>query len=315
MPCFRPLAGWRSRERNPRSGKRSIVFNAQQAHMDQPVTLPCGQCIGCRLERSRQWAIRCAHEATLWERNCFLTLTYDNDHLPSDGSLVKSDFQAFMKDLRHAVFRRRRKFWTWNPIITSDRKKSVRYFHCGEYGESLGRPHYHACMFNLDFSDKKLWKKSAGGDLYVSETLNEIWGKGYCVIGAVTFDSAAYVARYIAKKITGDQAEAHYQGKLPEYTTMSRRPGIGKGWYEKYVTDCYPSDSVISRGREMKPPKYYDKQFELDSPKAFASVKNKRKAMTLEPWDPENSPARLLVKEKVQLLNLQSLTRSYENES
>jgi len=296
MACFRPLNGWRSRERNPKSGKRSIVFTMQQAHPDLPVTLACGQCIGCRLERSRQWAVRCVHEASLHERNCFVTLTYDRDHLPIDGSLDLRHFQLFMKKVRKEF------------------GKGVRYFHCGEYGEKLGRPHYHACLFNLDFVDKTLWKKSDGGDLYVSETLNRLWGQGYCILGNVTFDSAAYVARYIAKKITGEAAADHYKGKMPEYTTMSRRPGIAHAWLDRYLSDTYPSDSVIMRGKEFRPPKYYDRQFELDSPEEFAKLKHKRKAEMLEPWDPENSTSRMVVKEKVQTLNLKSLKRSYEHE-
>lgn len=297
MPCFRPLSGWRSSAVNPKSGKRSIVFNAQKAFMDMPVTLPCGQCIGCRLERSRQWAIRCVHEASLHPDNCFITLTYNDRNLPKDGSLNKKHFQDFMKRLRKAF------------------PQKLRYFHCGEYGEQLGRPHYHACVFNLRFPDQKLYRKLESGDLYVSDMLNEIWGQGFCILGSVTFDSAAYVARYIAKKITGDQAEAHYAGKLPEYTTMSRRPGIGKDWFEKFKSDCYPSDSVIMRGKEFHPPKYYDRQFELDSPVDFAKLKNKRKSEILDPWDWENSPSRLATKEKVQLLNLKALKRSYENET
>jgi len=308
MPCFRPLHGWRG-PRNP-SGKRSIVFSGKHADFTSPVTVPCGRCIGCRLERSRQWAIRCVHEATLYDHNLFLTLTYNDKHLPSDLSLRKSHFQSFMKDLRHAVFRKRRRYWTWDPRIISDRRQKLRYFHCGEYGEQLGRPHYHACVFNFNLSDKKLWKKTSGGDLYVSETLNEIWGKGFCVVGSVTFDSAAYVARYITKKITGEAAEVHYGGKQPEYTTMSK--GIGRGWYERYKTDTYPSDTVIMRGKEMQPPKFYDKRFELDSPEIFAKVKAQRLADLPPPWDPELGSARMAVKEKVQELNLKSLNRSYE---
>lgn len=297
MPCFRPLSGWRSSAINPKSGKRSITFTAQKAFRDMPVTVPCGQCIGCRLERSRQWAIRCVHEASLYENNSFITLTYDNEHLPKDGSLNKKHYQDFMKRLRKAY------------------SQKIRYFHCGEYGEQLGRPHYHACLFNFDAPDKKLWKPSEGGDLYVSEKLNEIWGQGFCILGAVTFDSAAYVSRYIAKKITGDKAEGHYGPKLPEYTTMSRRPGIGKGWFEKYKTDCYPSDSVVMRGKEFLPPKYYDKQFEIDSPEEFAKLKHKRKASAPDQLDPEYGTLRMAVKEKVQVLNLKSLKRSYENET
>lgn len=296
MPCFRPLEGYRARTPN-KTGKYSVVFNVRDGYHDLPIKLPCGQCIGCRLERSRQWAIRCVHEAQLHDHNSFITLTYDPENLPKSGSLIKKDFQDFMKRLRKHF---------------SDTK--IRYFHCGEYGENLGRPHYHACLFNLDFTDKKLWKQSDGGNLYVSETLSTIWGKGLCVTGAVTFDSAAYVARYITKKITGELSEAHYQGRLPEYTTMSRRPGIGKNWYTKFQSDTYPSDSVISRGREMKPPKYYDKLFELDSPSEFVKVKRIRKAGATAAEDhPDNSSARLRVRELVQELNLkQRLKRSYE---
>lgn len=296
MPCFRPLEGWRSRERNPKSGKRSIVFNMQQAHVDMPVTLPCGQCIGCRLERSRQWAIRCVHEATLHDHSSFLTLTYRPENLPPGGTLVKKDFQDFMKKLRKAV------------------GQKIRYFHCGEYGEQFGRPHYHAAIFGWDPSDKKPWKKSGDHQLYTSEFLDERWGLGRCVVGALSFDSAAYVARYITKKITGENAEAHYQGRLPEYTTMSRRPGIAHGWFEKWKSDTYPSDTVIMRGKEFHPPKYYDRQFELDSPEDFCKMKQKRKAAILEPWHPENSSSRLRVKEEVQRLNLKAMKRSYENE-
>lgn len=296
MPCFRPLKGYRSSTVNP-SGKRSIVFNIREGFQDLPVTLPCGRCIGCRLERSRQWAIRCVHEASLYESNSFITLTYAPIHLPPSGTLIKKHFQDFMKRLRKSY------------------SEKIRYFHCGEYGESLGRPHYHACLFNLDFADKYLWKQTPGGPLYVSESLNEIWGKGFCVVGDVTFDSAAYVARYITKKITGEPAEAHYNGKLPEYTTMSRRPGIGRGWYEKFRVDTYPSDSVISRQREMKPPKFYDKLFEVDFPLDFAKVKNNRMRTGKElELHPDNSSARLAVRETVQELHLkQSLKRSYEN--
>jgi len=294
MACFRPIPAWRSNTVNPETGKRGITFTFKDAYADMQITLPCGQCIGCRLERSRQWAMRCVHEASLYERNCFITLTYDNEHLPGDGSLNKKHFQDFMKRLRKAV------------------GSGVRYFHCGEYGEQLGRPHYHACLFNYDFPDKKLWKKSEGGDLYVSENLNELWGSGYCILGDVTFDSAAYVARYITKKITGDRAEAHYRGKQPEYTTMSRRPGIGFEWFVKWASDCYPSDTVIMRGKEMRPPKFYDNKFELTNPEEFAYVKNERLKKAREPWDEENSPARQLTKERVQIANLNHLKRSYE---
>ena len=249
MTCFSPLKGYKSSEINPATGKRSLVFTPREGYYDLPIKVPCGQCIGCRLERSRQWAIRCVHEASLHDRNCFLTLTYDDYHVPLDGSLNKAHFQNFMKRLR-------KKYGV-----------GIRYFHCGEYGEKFQRPHYHAIIFNHDFSDKYLWSSKLGNDLYRSESLEGLWPYGHSSIGDVTFESAAYVARYITKKITGKEAEQHYEycnkltGEItqrqPEYVTMSRRPGIAKGWFDKYTTDVYPSDNIVIRGKKMKPPKYY----------------------------------------------------------
>lgn len=294
MPCYRPLKGYRGREVNPATGKRSIVFRMRDGYYDMPVTLPCGQCIGCRLERSRQWAIRCTHEASLHERNCFITLTYDDAHLPPDHSLNVKHYQDFMKRLRFRF------------------GEGIRFFHCGEYGEQFGRPHYHACLFNFDFEDKKLWKEVRGNKLYTSEALQELWPQGFSTIGDVTFESAAYVARYITKKITGEKAEAHYNGRKPEYTTMSRRPGIAKGWFDKYTSDVYPSDFVVLRGKKMRPPKFYDRQFEIAFPSDFAKLKRRRisSAKKLELVD-----QRLAVREEVQMLRFKLLKRGFENEN
>ena len=170
----------------------------------------------------------------MYDENCFITLTYDDDNLHSGGSLVKADFQKFMKRLR-------KKFGS-----------GVRYYHCGEYGEKNGRPHHHACLFNFRFPDCEpldiAGRSSDLPPLYVSRSLLELWPFGLHTIGVVTFDSAAYVARYVMKKITGDKAASHYNGRLPEYTTMSRRPGIGRAWYDKFKSDCYPSDELVIRG-------------------------------------------------------------------
>ena len=245
MPCYKPLVGWRSRELTEK-GKRKIVFNPSKGFLDLRETIPCGQCIGCRLERSRQWAIRCVHEASLHKDNCFITLTYNNENLPKDGSLILKDFQDFMKRLRH-------KFGS-----------GIRFFHCGEYGEKFKRPHYHACLFGLSLPDRRLHSQSNGHKLYVSEILNELWQhKGYAIIGELTFESAAYVARYITKKITGEPAKEHYEGicevtgeitkRKPEYTTMSRRPGIASDWFKKYKSDVYPGDFVVLRNKKLKP--------------------------------------------------------------
>lgn len=275
MPCFCPLTGYRSRVVGA-SGKRAVVFDVRSGFADLPVTVPCGQCAGCRLERSRQWAVRCMHEASLHDENCFVTLTYADEHLPANGSLDKRDFQRFMKRLRKRFPGER-----------------IRYYHAGEYGEVNGRPHYHACLFGFDFPDKVVWSVRRGFTVFRSPVLEVLWPFGQSELGSVTFESAAYVARYIMKKVLGPGAEEYYRtvdletgetGSVErEYTTMSRggrggAGGIGKGWFDKYMSDVYPSDQVVLRGAVMKPPRFYDGQFELVDPGAMRAVKRARLA-------------------------------------
>lgn len=306
MPCYHPLLGYRSLSINP-SGKRSIVFNKNQGFADMPVELPCGQCIGCRLDRSRQWAIRCVHEASLYENNCFITLTYNDENLPKDNSLCVEHFQLFMKKLRKKY------------------GKGIRYFHCGEYGENFGRPHYHACIFNFSFRDKKVLKTLQDGTkYYVSEQLNELWEYGFTMIGDVTFESAAYVARYITKKITGKNAFEHYNkinyetGEIiaerrPEYVTMSRKPGIGKPWLDKFSKDVYPEDYIVLRGKKLKPPKYYNSQYEKVYPSDYEKIKNRR-IVNAKKHSYNNTRDRLTVRETIQKYKFNLLKRNYENE-
>lgn len=306
MPCFHPMTVWRSKFVNPQSGKRPMVFNPRQAlQPDAPEKVPCGQCVGCRLERSRQWAIRCMHEAQLHEDNCFITLTFSPaalDERPNQWSLDVRDFQLFMKRLR-------KKFGS-----------NIRFYHCGEYGEKNGRPHYHACIFGFDFPDKVLWKITPTGHrLYTSATLEELWPFGFSTIGDVTFESAAYVARYIMKKITGDLAEDHYEwidaytGEIrplkPEYTTMSRRPGIGRGWLDKYMDDVYPHDFVIVNGRKMRPPRYYDGVLQTERPYEFDEIKENREINSKKHID-NNTTERLKCREVVQRARLGLLPRN-----
>lgn len=321
MPCYHPIQGFRARTANP-SGKYSIVFNPRLGYIDLPVTVPCGQCIGCRLERSRQWAIRCVHEASMHEKNCFITLTYSPKELPKNGSLVLEDFQNFMKKLRKQ----------YGP--------GIRFFHCGEYGEENARPHYHACIFGLDFKEtietvgkdgKKcieyLYEEVEGRNgqkYYVSKSLSKLWDKGIHRIGDLTFESAAYVARYVTKKVTGPSAKEHYQSLnletgviseiKPEYVTMSRRPGIGKGWFEKYHSDVYPDDFVVIRGIPVKPPKYYDKQYEILDSDLHHDIKLQRR-LNNKKYESNQTPERLEVREALQNERFKILKRGLENDS
>lgn len=190
MTCYHPLDAWRN-DAPSRADNRLIFTYHPSLGRGPDLKVPCGQCVGCRLERSRQWAVRCVHEASLHTDNCFITLTYNDEHLPSDGSLNYRDFQLFMKRLRKRV------------------SVPVRFYMCGEYGENFGRPHFHACLFGFNFPDLKLWK-SGKSKLYRSPLLEELWPFGYSSVGDVNFESAAYVARYILKKVTGADAAAHY---------------------------------------------------------------------------------------------------------
>lgn len=237
MPCYSPLKGFRGPFN--KNGKQPLVFSRSSALSKFPISqnVPCGQCIGCRLKYSRCWAIRCIHEAELHEDSCFITLTYNCDHLPHDGSLSVRHFQLFMKRLRKKY------------------GNGIRFFHAGEYGDKFGRPHYHAILFGLDFKDRVLIKNLPSGfPIYTSPSLSALWGKGYVSVGDVSFNSAAYIARYVIKKINGKDSDDCYRrvdvetGKSfllkKEYATMSRSPGIASGWIDKYFTSVYPRDSV-----------------------------------------------------------------------
>lgn len=298
MPCYSPLKGYKSRENG------GLVFRAEQGH--EKMEVACGSCLGCRLDRSRTWATRIMHEAQLHDDNCFISLTYSDEHLPWDGGLVKEHFQKFMKRLRKEFAPR-----------------TIRYYHCGEYGEKLQRPHYHACLFNLDFFDKKPFQQRNGYTLYVSETLDRIWGLGFATIGSLTYESAAYCARYVTKKVTGHQAHTHYQRiiletgevvQVPaEYCTMSRRPGIARNWYEKYKEDCFPSDQVPIPGIGVikKAPRYYETIFQSEDPVTHEEIKNLRKSFR-DAHKEEYTPSRLMQKYKVKKAQVEMLKRGLE---
>lgn len=263
MGCDEPLTAYYSREIGA-SGKRGITFNRNASFSGVPFKVPCGQCIGCRLERSRGWAVRCMHERMMHADNLFLTLTYEDKYLPVGGTLVRRDPQLFLKRLRDQY------------------GSGVRFYGCGEYGERSKRPHYHIILFNCRFDDRKLYKTSQNGDrLDTSATVSKLWPFGFNVIGDVNFNSCAYVSRYVAGKITGDNAELHYGGRLPEFSMMSRNPGIGAGWFEKFGAHAYEWDSVIMNNHEMRPPRFYDTRYEVVDSDRLEALKRERRRKSL----------------------------------
>jgi hypothetical protein len=287
----------------------SVKFvSRNKAGVDGCLELPCGQCIGCRLERSRQWAMRCLHESTLYDQNSFITLTYDEAAIPPGGSLWYPDFQRFMKRLRKFT------------------KRPVRFYMGGEYGESTSRPHYHACLFGYDFPDKVYFRKSSSGErLYTSAILERLWPHGLSSVGAVSFESAAYIARYCVSKVTGDLADSHYscpeyvdadgvvcKAVTPEFNHMSLKPGIGARWLSKYQTDVFPRDYVVVNGIKTKPPKYYDVLFEREYPEVFSDLVAQRELDAYSGFlAGEQSVARLDVKRQVKAAQLSQLKRDF----
>ncbi len=291
----------------------------------------CGQCLGCRLDRARMWAVRIVHESSLHEfdgGNCFITLTYRDEadctekqrangyFIPQDWSLCKKHFQDFMKRLRKAR-----------------NGQKIRFFHVGEYGNickhkftiddcqfcTVGRPHYHACLFNCSFDDLYAVGQHNGIIHYASDELERIWKFGFVQVGELNFQSAGYVARYVLKKVTGHNAEESYMNidrdgsavfVLPEYATMSRRPGIGKTWFDKYGTDVFPSDEIPVPGAGVfkKVPRYYDDLLAAKQPEVYLEIKNLREIFRREHFR-EYSSDRLADKHKVKKAQLNFLKR------
>lgn len=292
MTCYSPLKAYKSKEVHHKTGRQKIVFKRpEEGWIDIELQLPCGKCIGCRLDKKREWAMRCYHESTLYDRNAFITLTYDNENIPHNWGLNHRDFQLFMKRLRKQV------------------DQPIRYFMCGEYGE-LGRPHYHAIIFGYNWSDRVLITEKPE-KLYGSASLTETWKKGFTTIGEVNFQTASYVAGYVAKKLDGprkydnllnlDEETGVLYEIQPEYAKMSRgrngKGGIGKGWLDKWKTDAYPSDFVIINGKKQRPPRYYDQQ--LTEEELF-SIKHERVKFIAEHPD-DFSPERLAAKKAITL--------------
>lgn len=299
MSCYYPLKAF---YRFLDSGKKDIHFSnssdiergygldADGHIFPYSIDIPCGQCVGCRLEYSRQWAIRCMLEAQQYEHNYFITLTYNNDNLPrkenpffsresgevfsffESSSLVPEHLTKFMKDLRRYFDYH----FNW---------QGIRFFACGEYGEKFMRPHFHIILFNCPIPDLVLLKTNFNGDCYwQSSILDKIWDKGFVCVGDCNFDTCAYVARYMMKKQKGLNSSYYDDlGIIPPFTRCSRDPGIAKSYYDAKRDSIYEYDSLNIVGKngiakKVKPPKYYDRLYDIDCPEALNRIKDKREA-------------------------------------
>nr|QJB19253.1 MAG: replication initiator protein [Microvirus sp.] len=303
MSCFHPLkAFWRSASRD------AITFDATKSATKIPFQLPCGRCIGCRMEKARQWGLRCMNEAKCWPSNYYVTMTYNSEYMPPGGSVSLRDVQLFMKRLR--------------KHFNSNKDNPVRFFLGAEYGEDNRRPHYHALLFNVQFDDLRLHGYNGRGEpLYTSATMSRLWGDdmgtfGFVTLGAVTFESAVYCAKYALKQIklsehSTEAARQEWEKRYVvydadgivyerdrEFAVMSRRPGIGAPYYEKYGQEIRNHDNMVVNGRTVRPPRYYDTKSDAIDPDRFAAVKKDRKRLAVLS-KPDNTPERLEVKEKL----------------
>lgn len=310
--------------------------------------LPCGQCRSCRLEYARTWAVRLVHEAAWWQEvhnkySIFLTLTYDDKHVPFYGELVKHHAQDFLKRLRYHASEDAKKFSGDDSAVVQ-----FRYYMVGEYGSKcpdhgivecsvcgpIQRPHYHAIIFGWTPPDKKMHTVREGKAVYTSQIIEKAWSEdkipyGFHEFGSVTFDSCAYVTGYVMKKMKGDNQEAvdHYCKYFPdlnvwvdmprEFAIMSRgtrkdefNGGLGKGFYDKFRNDMYPSDETPIPGRGIigKPPLFYDRMYEQQFPEEMDEIKQKRReAMALSLVEGPSLESRAKVQDARLALNQRSL--------
>lgn len=212
----------------------------QARYGDRLVPVPCGKCIGCRLDHAKEWAVRCVLESLDHVDNSFITLTYDEQHVPKH--LVKAHLSGFMKRLRAA-----------HP------EKVIRFFGCGERGTETNRPHYHAIIFGYDFKDREFLKTDGVSAVYRSKELERLWPFGMSSVGDVTLESCSYVARYSQKKVNKTFPD--------EFLLMSRRPGIGFNWFMEHKGRIYLSDHVygsFGHSHSASVPRYFDKLAEKE---------------------------------------------------
>mgnify|MGYP000543980910 CR=1 FL=1 len=221
MSCHHSRPAWRSTLPN-KNGEHPINFTFRRTEPDY--FIPCGRCDGCRASQRRDWAIRIAHESQSWDRNCFVTLTYDDQHCPE--SIQRSDCQNFIKRLKRASAR------------------PIRYYLVGEYGDKTRRPHYHAILFNEDFLGGAY---DINGELYGNKILDGIWRAGNCTIAPFTFATAMYTAGYVAKKTNDSDT----------FSLQSQRPPLGKAWVREHHDNIRRNEKIIIEGKEMPIPAVY----------------------------------------------------------
>jgi len=298
VACYHPITAYTT-------ASEGVVFAQLGRHdITGTIQLPCRGCIGCRMDRAADWAVRLGHEAQMHKEKSWITLTYRDDPI----TLSVRDMQLFMKRLRQAI-----------------RPTKIRFFLCGEYGEQLARPHYHVCIFGWfppDARSADHYSSRKDNPTWTSAIVAKAWPHGFHLIGQLQSESMAYTARYSMKKINGDLQASHYAyidplsgahcTRVPEFALMSTSPGIGSAWYDKYKSDLYPLDHAVrSNGQVGRVPAYYDKKLKDPKPELLEELKFKRGIKAVSRFE-NNTDERLAVREVVHQAKSSQLKRSYE---
>lgn len=254
MKCHAPISAYLGQD-------GGLVFHAMAKHGDaREIKIPCRQCQACRINRASEWQTRLVHESKLHNDSLFLTLTYDEKHLPEFGSLQVEHLQKFIRSLRKAIA-----------------PTKIRYYACGEYGDTSRRAHYHLIIYGWYPADGLLFDKSHdGSSLFVSKFLSRIWTYGHHLFSPTSPQTMGYVARYSVKKQTGQTGKDVYKhvdedtGELtkikPPFALMSLKPGIGYNYLEKHKDDFLRLSYTIVQGKRKPLPSAYVRRLKRTHP-------------------------------------------------
>lgn len=277
------------------SGKKSLDINYRtdyKSDLNEFIQIPCGKCIGCRIDYKRSWADRLTYHSLGKEKNSyFITLTYDDDHISNlDYSLNYDLYSLNFDDMTDFIKKLRNKF----------RDVEIDYFYSGEYGDSSFRPHFHLIVFNLPLDDLEFWKiDNQGAPIYTSELIHKLWNKGICSVSNFAWLNAAYTAGYVEKKRDG-RALSEYTavGLTPEGCRMSRRPGIAYDYYMQHYPELWKNNGLsvsrlVNSSGKLGIPRYFrklatDKGIGFDEFKEWESKTNDLSNL-LNPLNIDNS--------------------------
>jgi hypothetical protein len=230
--CNCPITGYKFGK--TKNGKDNIVFKNPYEVTPPGVVLqlPCGRCMACRMEKTRQWGLRAEHEAKFHEDNCFITLTYAPENIPP--SLEKRPLQLFLKRMRKVI----------HP-------NKIKYIASGELGDNYDNPHYHLCIFGYWPTDVRNLYERDGNQYYISATINNLWPYGFTIVTNLNFNTARYTAKYAIKKELGSKEKT----RPAEFFVCSQ--GIGQAHVDKYSYDMAVKGSTYANNHGCSLPRYY----------------------------------------------------------